>query len=93
MAKIFVKNVSKEPAALRPFATAEKVILKPGERIECDRDWVEGGCLANYSDTFRADGKEEPEINDILKWLEKATDAEKEAIAKALTPAKKSAKA
>jgi len=86
MAKVFVKNITKETRLIRPYATAGKTELKPGDTIECDRDWVEKGVVAAYPNFFRIEGGANPELADLLKFLEKATDAEKEAIAKALAP-------
>jgi len=96
MAQITVTNISKEPQRIRPTATAEKVTLKAGESIVCDRDYAEQNCLSNYGELFRAtDGDRLPGLKEVLTFIEKATDAEKEAIQKALAPApaKKAAKA
>lgn len=86
MAIITIKNISKDPQGIRRNATAEKIILNPGETAECDRDWAEGNILAAYGNFFRAEGGSLPGLKDVLAFIEKATDAEKEAIAKALAP-------
>lgn len=89
MAQITITNISKEAQKARPSATAEKVTLQPGDSLECDRDYAEQNYLSNYGDLFRAtDGDRLPGLKEVLAFIEKATDAEKEAIQKALTPPK-----
>jgi hypothetical protein len=81
MANITITNIGDEPRQLRPFRNAEKVTVQPGESILCDHDWVKANALAAYGDFYRVeDGGILPGLKEVLAFIDKATDAEKDEI-------------
>lgn len=81
MANITITNIGDEPRQLRPFRNAEKVTVQPGESILCDHDWVKANALAAYGDFYRVeDGGILPGLKEVLAFIDKATEAEKDEI-------------